>query len=112
MNHHDRGQGGHDIGPHGPASPMAVACARQGQARARPQTGDGRRVDGVDLAVLTAQPYRVERQVGQAPGGGTVKHGIEGARAPLHRAFHPMPAPAQMDHEGQDSAGQAAFGLD
>src|SRR5437867_1966663 len=112
MNHHDRGQGGHDIGPHSPASPMAVAFARQGQALARPQTGNSRRVDGVDLAVLTAQPYRVERQVGQAPVGGTVKHGVEGERAPLHRALHPMPAPAQMDHEGQDSASQAPFGLD
>jgi hypothetical protein len=39
-------------------------------------------------------------------------HGVEGERAPLHRALHPVPAPAQMDHEGQDSAGQTAFGLD
>jgi len=91
---------------------MAVAFARQGQARARPQTGNGRRVDGIARAVLTAQPYRFERQMGQAPVGGTVKHGVERERAPLHRALHPMPAPAQRDHEGQDSAGQAPFGLD
>ena len=112
MNHYDRGQGGHDIGPHRPARPMAVAFARQGQARTRPQTGNSRRVDGVDLAVLAAQPYWFDRQMGQAPVGGTVKHGVEGERAPLHRTLHPMPAPAQMDHEGQDSAGQAPFGLD
>src|SRR2546422_9908559 len=91
---------------------MAGAFARQSQACARPQTGNGRRIDGVDLAVLTAQPDRFEREVGQAPVGGTVKHGVEGERAPLHRALHPVPAPAQMDHEGQDSAGQTAFGLD
>jgi hypothetical protein len=54
LNHHDRGQGRHDIGPHGPACPMAVAFACQGQARARPQTSNGRRVDGVDLAMFTA----------------------------------------------------------
>ena len=91
---------------------MAVAFARQGQAGARPQTGNSRGVDGVDLAVLTAQTHRFDRQVGQALVGGPVKHGIEGERTPLHRALHPMPAPAQMDHEGQDSAGQAPFGLD
>src|SRR6516165_6858384 len=28
LNHHDRGQGGHDISPHSPASSMAVAFAR------------------------------------------------------------------------------------
>ena len=62
--------------------------------------------------MLTAQTHGVDRQVGQAPVGGPVKHGVEGERTPLHRALHPMPAPAQMDHEGQDSAGQAPFGLD
>ena len=65
-----------------------------------------------NLAVLAAQPYWFDRQMGQAPVGGPVKHGVEGERTPLHRALHPMPAPAQMDHEGQDSAGQAPFGLD
>jgi hypothetical protein len=39
-------------------------------------------------------------------------HGVEGERAPLHRALHPVPAPAQRDHAGQDSAGQTAFGVD
>ena len=91
---------------------MAVAFARPGQARARPQTGNSRGVDGVDLAVLAAQPYWFDRQMGQAPVGGPVKHGVEGERPPLHCALHPMPAPAQMDHKGQDSAGQAPFGLD
>src|SRR5713101_2973001 len=62
--------------------------------------------------MLTTQPYRFERQVGQAPVGGTVKHGVKGERAALHGPLHPVPAPAQMHHEGQDSAGQAAFGLD
>jgi hypothetical protein len=66
----------------------------------------------VDLAVLAAQPYWFDRQVGQAPVGGPVKHGVEGERPSLHRALHPMPAPAQMEHERQDSAGQASFGLD
>jgi len=62
--------------------------------------------------VLTAQTSRYERQVGQAPVAGTVQQGVAGERAPLQRARHPMPAPAQMDHAGQDSAGQAPFGLD
>src|SRR2546425_7483350 len=62
--------------------------------------------------MLSTQPYRFERQVGQAPVGGTVKHGVKGERAALHGPLHPVPAPAQMHHEGQDSAGQAAFGLD
>lgn len=66
----------------------------------------------MDLAVLAAQPYWFDRQMGHAPVGGPVTHGVEGERAPLHRALYPMPAPAQMDHERQDSAGQAPFGLD
>ena len=84
----------------------------QVQARARPQPGNRRGVDGVDLAVLAAQPYGFDWQMGQAPVGGPVNHGVEGERAPLHRTLHPMPAPAQMDHERQDSASQAPFGLD
>jgi hypothetical protein len=95
-----------------PARPMAVTFACQGQALARPQTGNSRRGDGVDLAVLAAQPYWFDRQMGHAPVSGPVTHGVEGERAPLHRALYPMPAPAQMDHERQDSAGQAPFGLD
>ena len=102
LNHDDRGQGGHDIGPHGPASPMAVASPspRPGAAPPR-QTGNSRGADGA--ASRPSRTGSIGRWARHLVGG-LVKHGVEGERlAPLRAP--PDASPSADDHKGQDSAG-------
>jgi hypothetical protein len=90
---------------------VAVAFARQGQALSRSQAGNGRGVNGIDLALGTPEAHRFDWQLHQAPVIDPIKHDIQREFAALHSPLHAMPPPSQMDDEGQHRASQAAFGL-
>ena len=108
-NHDDAGGRRDDVRPHGAPRAVTEALPGKGQPGSRPQPDNSRCIDRHQFAPFTAQTHRLDWQVGNAPGKGLIKQGIERHLAPLHRPLDPVPAPAQMHDKRQDGAGQAPF---
>lgn len=111
--HHDDARGGgHDVGPHRATRTVTAALPGEGQAGSRTEPGDGRRVDGHQCALLTAQTHRLDRQVGHAPRARVITEGIECHVATLHGPLDAVPAPAQMHDKRQGGPGSAPLVMD
>src|SRR5262249_10997745 len=106
-------QCGHEVGLHRSLGALAVTFAQQRAPRLiGPQADDCRGVDGMDGPPLTAHAHGLDRQAHAAPGKGPSEQHIEPHLAPLHGAFHSMPAPAQVEHVGQGGTGAAPLMMD
>ena len=66
----------------------------------------------MDGALFAPQTHWFERQVLPAPCQRTIAQRIQPHLAPLHGAFNPMPAPAQMDDVGQRGPSQTPLMVD
>jgi hypothetical protein len=62
----------------------------------------------MNRALWTAEANRFGWQVGQTPGGSTIKQRIEHERAAGHGPLNAMPSPAQMRDIRQGGAGEAS----
>jgi hypothetical protein len=76
-NDDDPSEGRDDVGPHSPAGPVTIAFAGQRQALAGPQARNGRRVNGMHLALCLSQTHRFDREVRETPGVSPIEDRIE-----------------------------------
>lgn len=110
--HHHARQRRDEIGAYGSLCPLPVAFAEEWAHFARAPPRDRGRIDGMHGTPFTAQADRFDRQMDQAPGGGTIEQSIECERAARHGPLNAMPAPAQLCDIRQRGAGQASLVLD
>ena len=108
-NQDDSRQRGHEVGLHRPLGALAVPFAQQrAPLLVGTQADDGRGINGMDRPPLPPQAYGLDGQALQTPPQGPVEQHLQRHLAALHRAFDPVPAPAQMDDVGQGGAGQTS----
>lgn len=108
VDHHDAGDGGHNVGAHGALRAVPIAFAGSAQALAGAEAGNGRSIERLHGALLRPKADDLGRQCAHTPLKGGFKELIDQEVAALERPFTTMPAPTQMQHPGVDGTGQRA----
>src|SRR6266540_1940751 len=111
LDHHNAGQGRHNVGAHGTTGTVVVSFANQSQTLVGSPSGNHRSVKREDFALLGTQADGLSLKVGQAPVVGGFKQQIQRELAALHSAFDTMPSPTQMHDKWQSRARQTPFSM-